>query len=90
MTRVEAKLHATADRHWPGSCDHLRAVYRAHPDLFVATMISVMLTSPATRRDGLAAIRQKIPRSTRPGPKADRIAAALVALDRLDEMATAT
>lgn len=89
MTRTECKLFDGANLHWPGSGMDLVTVYRAFPGrelrLWAAAMIAVLLREPRDRTGCLAEMRKRLPKVTRQGPKALRVDAAKLALDRLED-----
>lgn len=91
MMRGEANLRAGADRLWPGTADDLVAVYAAlncrEHGLWATMTIRVLLTMAQERVSCLAALRRRIPRASRRGPKRDREEAAMAALDRLAAIA---
>lgn len=93
MTRTEKKLHVGAEQWWPGSGDDLVLVYRSYNQdgdrggsMWAAATIAVLLREPAARSRCLAELTDKLPTSSKIGPKHDRSCAAAVALTRLSAL----
>lgn len=92
MTRDERQLCEAAERLWPGTSDHLLAVYLCLKSaerggwLGASALLKVALTTRADRTAMLRALRGKVERAkpSRTGPKKDRYNAAIVGLDALD------
>lgn len=82
------KLLLGAEYHWPGSGARFVAVWRAYaPDkrvsLWAAATIAQALKDPEHRAGCLRELRDRIPHSTRSGPKRDRETAAREAIESL-------
>lgn len=97
MSKDETRLIEGAGLHWPGSGEHLLAVYvclkqaKRKGWIWAGVTIKAALMGPKSARASVVAeLRERVEaeaKSTRGGPKLDRYEAAIKGLDALDQLA---